>query len=187
MRGQPHRVPVHGGWRVRRWRSRRCPVSRTKGPHKTRPEWRRAGVSSARGGLSWRLVAASLGQSASALAIRTQFSTQVPPRSRAHTPPTAQTALRMLRRRPRPLATLPRAAMARRPRLGASLQTASMAYYPSTPAAAAASTSPPRPPSPFPTATLTAPPTATPTGQQHAASLRQAPPHTTHTARRGTA
>ena len=44
---------------------------------------------------------------------RIQFSTQVPPRPRAHTTPTAPTALRMLRRRPRLLATSPRAAMAR--------------------------------------------------------------------------
>ena len=58
-----------------------------------------------------------LGQSAS---MWIQFSTQVPPRPRARTAPTAPTALRMLRRRRRPLATSPRAAMARcRSRSGA--------------------------------------------------------------------
>ena len=130
-----------------------------------------------------------LGQSAS---MWIQFSTQVPPRPRAHTAPTAPTALRMLRRRRRPLATSPRAAARRRPRLGPpplsppkspltlNLRPISMPYL--TPTTAAAS--PPRPPSPLPTATLTAPPTAPPTGQQHAASLRQAPPPTDiHTAR----
>ena len=124
-----------------------------------------------------------LGQSAS---MWIQFSTQVPPRPRARTAPTAPTALRMLRRRPRLLATSPRAAMERwRPRSGPPVTSPPrsplrLQLRPFSMAAA----SPPRRPSPLPTATLTAPPTAPPTGQQHAASLRQAPPPTDiHTAR----
>ena len=160
-------------------------MSITKGhTQKARPEWRRAGVSSARGGLGWHLIAASLPLGPISLAFRIQFSTQVPPRPRARTAPTAPTALRMLRRRRRPLATSPRAAARRRPRLGPpplspprspltlNLRPISMPYL--TPTTAAAS--PPRPPSPLPTATLAAPPTAPPTGQQHAASLKAPPP-----------
>ena len=59
------------------------------------------------------LIATSLPLGPISLAFRIQFSTQVPPRPRAHTTPTAPTALRMLRRRPRLLATSPRAAMAK--------------------------------------------------------------------------